>query len=108
MPVFTGIYYDSIIIRSLLEIVKANIKNPHLARFLLSPAACNLRNELLKVFRFAFRNDKESLDTLKSIAKKNTHAAMIQDLNTLSCIGEDNTAVLAAVNFDMSLREIFY
>lgn len=68
-----------------------------------SPLAYELRNRMLKYFRFAFRKNPDLLKVVGRIGKGRTHANMIQDLNDLCALGEVNTPLLEAINFDLSL-----
>ena len=70
-----------------------------------SPLAYELRNRMLKNFRFAFRNDPQLPKAVRRIGKGRAHANMIQDLNDLCALGEVNTPLLEAINFDLSLLE---
>jgi len=66
-----------------------------------SPTAYDLRDELLHVFRYAFRNDPVILGRVSAIAQGTGHADMIQDLNDLSVLGKENTAPLTTVGFGL-------
>jgi hypothetical protein len=70
-----------------------------------SPAAYNLRDELLQYFRFAFRKYPGLLKQVSRIAEGDRHADMIQDLNDLSILGKQNPGLLANINFDMLLLD---
>jgi len=70
-----------------------------------SPLAYELRNRMFKDFRFAFRNDPDLMKLLRRIGKGRTHANMLQDLNDLCALGEANTSLLEAINFDLSLLD---
>ncbi|NIM11575.1 MAG: hypothetical protein GTO45_05730 [Candidatus Aminicenantes bacterium] len=70
-----------------------------------SPAAYELRNQLLHDFRFAFRNDTDLSGKVSDIAEGSSHADMLQDLNDLSVLGKENLDLLAAINFDVSLLD---
>ncbi len=70
-----------------------------------SPLAYELRNRMLKDFRFAFRDDQELTKAVRRIAKGQGHADMIQDLNDLCALGEANRLLLGAINFDLSLLD---
>jgi len=67
-----------------------------------SPAAYDLRDELLHTFRFAFRKDTNLLNRVSEITAGDGHADMIQDLNDLAVLGRGNTRVLAAIGFDVT------
>ena len=66
-----------------------------------SPAAYDLRNDLLKTFRFAFRKAPDLLGRVSAIAEGYGHADMIQDLNDLSVLGKANTDLLTAIKFNL-------
>jgi hypothetical protein len=66
-----------------------------------SPEAFAMRDELLHTFRYAYRNDAALMSRVEEIAAGNTNADMIQDLNDLSLLGKNNTALLEAINFDL-------
>jgi hypothetical protein len=70
-----------------------------------SPPAYDLRDRLLKAFRFAFRRHPDLLKTVKFIAKGKTHASMIQGLNDLAVLGKNNPGLLEAIHFDGSLLD---
>jgi len=65
-----------------------------------SPAAYELRDELLHTLRYAFRNDEALMNRVRAIAEGDGHADMIQDLNDLAVLGKENTEVLSALNFN--------
>lgn len=66
-----------------------------------APEAFAMRDELLHTFRYAYRNDEALLARVAEIAEGNTNADMIQDLNDLSLLGKNNTALLETINFDL-------
>jgi hypothetical protein len=70
-----------------------------------SPFAYQMRNRLLRAFRFAFRNEQDLLNVVADITKGATHADMIQDLVTLSVLGRDNIPLLEAIHFDINLLD---
>ena len=65
-----------------------------------SPAAYQLHDELIHSFRYAFRKDEMLMARVAEIAEGATHADMVQDLNDLSILGTNNTALLEAIGFD--------
>jgi len=67
-----------------------------------SPAAYDLRDELLHDFRYAFRDNTQLLGRVSEIADGTGHADMIQDLNDLAVLGRENPDPLAAINFDVT------
>ncbi|MDQ1352840.1 MAG: hypothetical protein QG657_3146 [Acidobacteriota bacterium] len=71
----------------------------------LSAFGYELRDRLLADYRFAFRNQRDLLLTLKRISTKKNHPTMIQDLNDLSVLGRGHRPLLEAVRFDISLLE---
>ncbi|MCP4155832.1 MAG: hypothetical protein GY757_49360 [bacterium] len=71
-----------------------------------APVAYELRDELLKAFRFAFRDDDDLLKKVSEIAKGNSHSDMLQDLNNLSILGLKHPAPLAAINFDVTQLDL--
>lgn len=70
-----------------------------------SPDAYDLRDTLLHVFRYAFRNVPDLTSRINAIADGAGHADMIQDLNDLSLLGKDHTDLLTAVGFDLTLLD---
>ena len=70
-----------------------------------SPDAYDLRDTLLHVFRYAFRNEADLTSRIAAIADGSGHADMIQDLNDLSLLGKDHTDLLTAVGFDITLLD---
>jgi len=67
-----------------------------------SPAAYDLRDELLHDFRYAFRDNTQLLGRVSEVADGTGHADMIQDLNDLAVLGRENPDPLAAINFDVT------
>ncbi|MGE0019900.1 MAG: hypothetical protein AB7S72_09555 [Draconibacterium sp.] len=67
-----------------------------------APLAFDLRDELVHTFRYAFRNDASLTARVAAIADGNTNSDMIQDLNDLSVLGKNNTALLQNIGFDLS------
>jgi len=72
---------------------------------LQSPAAYDLRDELLHDFRFAFRKDPMLLGRVSEITDGTGPEDMIQDLNDLSVLGKANPEPLAAIGFDATKLE---
>jgi len=70
-----------------------------------SKIAYDLRERLIQLFRFAYRDDAELTKAVRAIDKGKGHANMIQDLNDLCALGEGNPEPLARINFDMSLLD---
>ncbi|MCP4137514.1 MAG: hypothetical protein GY754_41490 [bacterium] len=69
------------------------------------PAAKELRNELLRSFRFAYRNNPELLKTVRAIKKGNSNSAIIQALNDLSVVGTKTPGPLEQTGFNMAKLE---
>lgn len=70
-----------------------------------SPAAFDLRDQLLHTFRYAFRASDDLLSRLTEIEEGGSNADMIQDLNDLAVMGLNNPEALAAINFDPTLND---
>jgi hypothetical protein len=70
-----------------------------------SPIAYDLRKKLLADFLYAFRKHPDLVKAVKAISPIGGHAKMIKDLNDLSLLGKDNTRLLEAINFDLSLLD---
>ncbi|MCY1722436.1 hypothetical protein OU798_18955 [Prolixibacteraceae bacterium Z1-6] len=68
-----------------------------------SPAAYQLRDQLLHTFRYAFRNNKQLLGRVNAISDGYGDADMIQDLSDLTALGEKNPEPLQLINFDFTL-----
>ncbi len=71
------------------------------------PEAVELYNELVSIYRFAFRKEPGRLKSLKALSRKRTLPFFIQGLNDLGFIGTqaDYEPLLTAVRFDRSLAE---
>ncbi len=67
----------------------------------LSPAAYDLRDELIHTFRYAYRNDETILSRISEIADGTGNEDMIQDLNDLSVLGKANPEPLVSIMFDV-------
>ncbi len=70
-----------------------------------SPIAYDLRKKLLADFLYAFRKHPDLMKAVRAISPIGGHAKMIKDLNDLSLLGKDNTRLLEAINFDLSLLD---
>ncbi len=70
-----------------------------------APEAFDLRDQLIHIFRFAFRKDEGLLGRVDEIAQGDTNSDMIQDLNDLNELGKANLDLLALVNFDSILLD---
>lgn len=71
-----------------------------------SPAAYDLRDQLLHDFRFAYRKNPELSNRVRQIAEGTGHADMLQDLNDLAELGKANTALLTAIGFDSAKLDV--
>lgn len=71
-----------------------------------SPAAYEMRDELLHHFFHAYRNYPDLLSKVQKIAEGNTHADMIQDLSDLSVLGTGNPEPLKSISFDIKMLDI--
>lgn len=67
-----------------------------------SPAAFDLRDQLIHNFRFAFRKSESILARVDEIAQGDTNADMVQDLNDLATLGKANASLLTPIGFDLS------
>ena len=65
-----------------------------------SPAAYDLRDEMLHHFSYAFRNNAAVKKKVMRIREGGGHADMIQDLLELAVLGEKNPDSLAIIGFD--------
>lgn len=70
-----------------------------------SPAAYELRDQLLHTFRYAFRNNEQLLGRVSAITDGTGDSDMIQDLSDLAALGEKNPEPLQLINFDLTLLE---
>jgi hypothetical protein len=70
-----------------------------------SPIAYDLRKKLLADFLYAFRKHPDLMKAVRAISPIGGHAKMIKALNDLSILGKDNTRLLEAINFDLSLLD---
>lgn len=70
-----------------------------------SPAAFELRDDLVDELEFAFNGDSALLGRVTDIKDGNTHADMIQDLTNLALLGQENMALLKVIKFDESLLQ---
>ncbi|WP_075186379.1 hypothetical protein [Teredinibacter haidensis] len=67
-----------------------------------SPKAFDLRDDLLRSFRYAFRKDDNLLKRVSKIEEGKSNADMVQDLSTLAVLGRENTTLLDVIQFDRS------
>jgi hypothetical protein len=70
-----------------------------------SPAAYDLRDQLLHTFTYAYRGAPEILSRVAEIRDGNGNADMIQDMNDLSVLGRTHIAQLRSINFDTALLD---
>jgi len=70
-----------------------------------SPLAYDLRDQVLRALRYAFRQQADLLARVGAISEGRGHADMIQDLNDLAVLGKANPEPLAKINFDMALLD---
>ena len=56
-------------------------------------------------FLYAFRKHPDLMKAVRAISPIGSHAKMMKDLNDLSLLGKDNTRLLEAINFDLSLLD---
>ncbi|WP_372652475.1 hypothetical protein [Draconibacterium sp.] len=87
---------------------KKKLKTPGEAQVqwkLQQPEASKLEAELIRSLRFAFRKQPDLLARLKYIAKGNSYANLIQDLNDLALLGQKHSQLLTAIGFDMDLLD---
>ncbi len=66
-----------------------------------SPGLFELRKNLIQAFRYAFRENKSLLRRVGDIAKGNTNAERLQNLNDLAVLGRANRRLLKAIHFDL-------
>ena len=69
---------------------------------LKSPAAYQLRDDLISDLRFAFRKRQDALAKVRVIAQGDGHVDMFQDLNDLAVFGKANPEELQKIKFDMT------
>jgi hypothetical protein len=70
-----------------------------------SPAAYELRDELIHHFYHAYFKQPDLYGRTQKIAEGHTHADMIQDLSDLAALGKANTTPLQAICIDLSLLD---
>lgn len=68
----------------------------------ISPAAYELRNDLLHTMRFAYRKEDPLISRVAAISQGDGHADMIQDLNDIAVLGKENPDQLSIVGFDLT------
>jgi hypothetical protein len=68
-----------------------------------SPMAYELRDDLIYEFEYAFDGNSDLLSIVDRVRTDRGHADMIQDLMDLYALGKENTNLLQATNFDVSL-----
>jgi hypothetical protein len=67
-----------------------------------SPAAYDFRDELLHHYKFAYRDDKNTLAKVRRINDGDGHKDLIQDLLDLAVLGDRFPTQLNNIKFDMS------
>ncbi len=70
-----------------------------------SPAAYDLRDELLHHFFHAFYRQPDLYGRTQKIAEGSGHADMIQDLSDLAALGKANEQALVAINLDLGMLD---
>jgi hypothetical protein len=70
-----------------------------------SPAAYDLRDELVHHFYNAFHKADDLYARTQKIAEGSGHADMIQDLSDLAALGKANTSYLTAISMDLGLLD---
>lgn len=68
-----------------------------------SPAAFDLRDELLHHFLFAFRKEPDLMRKVQLIREGGSNADMLQDLSDLSILGKENKKLLEAIGLDVKI-----
>ncbi|MCP4220013.1 MAG: hypothetical protein GY765_35605 [bacterium] len=64
-----------------------------------------MRDRLFHNFRFAFRDNKGLQNQLREMDEPNRNSSMLQDLNSLSILGNSNMELLTAIDFDFLLLD---
>lgn len=67
-----------------------------------SPAAYELRDELLHAMRYAYRDNPALINRVRAIADGDGNVDMIQDLNDAAVLGKENPEPLNAIKFDLA------
>ncbi|WP_346863281.1 hypothetical protein [uncultured Draconibacterium sp.] len=70
-----------------------------------APAAYELRDMLLRTFRYAYRKDEALLNRVRAIAEGEGNDDLVQDLSDLSVLGKENPDPLTAMGFDLALLD---
>jgi hypothetical protein len=70
-----------------------------------SPAAYDLRSQILHDMHFAYRKDDALAARVSQISDGAGHADMIQDLYDMAVLGKENPAPLQAISFDLALLD---
>lgn len=71
-----------------------------------APAAYDLRDYLVRTFRYAYRKDEALLSRVRAIADGDGHDDMIQDLSDLGVLGKENPEPLTRMSFDMTQLDL--
>lgn len=70
-----------------------------------SPVAHNFRKQLVRAYKFIFRNNAPVISMINTIAEGESNAAMIQSLNDLSNFGRNHIQFLQTTKFDLTLPD---
>lgn len=73
---------------------------------LKGPIAYDLCDELMHVFRYAYRKDEKLMVLVGRIAEGSGHADLVMDLGSLAMLGTNNPAPLQAVSLDMTKLDL--
>jgi len=71
-----------------------------------SPKAYDLRNQIAHHFYYAFQDSPSLIAKVNTFLEGNTHAHMIQCLNSFSVLGRANQELLTAIGFDLTLLDL--
>jgi hypothetical protein len=71
-----------------------------------SPKAYDLRNQIAHHFYYAFYDDPSLIAKVNTFLEGNTHAHMIQCLNSFSVLGRANQELLTSIGFDLTLLDL--
>jgi hypothetical protein len=71
-----------------------------------SPKGYDLRNQMAHNFYYAFNDDPSLISKVNTFLEGNTHAHMIQCLNSFSVLGRANQELLTAIGFDLTLLDL--
>ncbi|NJN28597.1 MAG: hypothetical protein HC819_22775 [Cyclobacteriaceae bacterium] len=71
-----------------------------------SPAAFDLRDELVHHFTFAFRKDPSLISKVQKIREGSSNADMLQDLSDLHILGTEQMGLLKAIGYDTKQLQV--